>query len=109
MAKTSLELVREHEGEKGYRWYLGMGMDLIENLREVINTDAPGEVEDLASALTDVLLDCHPFLGVALIHIMSRDNLIRLSSIVGKDDGRWEKLANQYRNVIGSVVKMRQT
>ena len=109
MGDKSLEIVRAHDGETGYRWYLGVGMDLIEALKEVTDSGKPGDVEDLGSTLTDVLLDCVPALGVALIHICSRHHLIRMASIVGKDDPRFEKLTRKYRSIISEVVKVRQS
>ena len=99
-----LEILKDHLGATGYRWFLCVGMDLIEALHAAIDDKRPGDIEDLSDAIVTILMDCHVALGVALVHVLMRDHCISFDQLVGADDDRREKLGKKYRNVIRAVI-----
>ena len=105
MSEKTLEILRKHEGKKGYRWYLEVGMDTIEALKDAMEDgDSPKDVEDLSDNLIGILADCSPSLGVSLLYILMRHHYISFHTLIGEDDIRKAGLADKYRAIFKAVI-----
>lgn len=104
---ATLDIIRKHVGKTGYRWYLEVGMDVIEALHVAFEMKNPGDIEDFSDAIIDILLDCHPALGTSLLHILLRNHLIKIDDIIRQDDVRRDRLLGKYKGIIRVVVESR--